>query len=115
MHYCFFYNFGLNNINSWEGENIILFYFFVFHVITYANSDLLKLDILKDNNDKSGVYRWVNLTNGKSYVGSSVNLNSRLNQYYNKGYLDKEIKRNKSIIYKALKEYGYFKFGLEIL
>ena len=43
-------------------------------VIIYRNADIDKLRIIKDNKGKSGVYRWVNLINGKSYIGSSVDL-----------------------------------------
>jgi hypothetical protein len=29
---------------------------------------------IKDNADKSGIYRWTHIYNGKSYLGSSSNL-----------------------------------------
>jgi excinuclease UvrABC nuclease subunit len=51
-------------------------------VAVYENSDLQKVDILKENKGKSGIYRWTNNATGKSYVGSSVNLYRRLRQYY---------------------------------
>jgi len=64
-----------------------------------------------------GVYRWVNLVNGKTYVGSSVNLTRRFKAYYSVYYLEYEGKRNNSLIYKALLKYGYdwSGFRLEIL
>jgi hypothetical protein len=40
----------------------------------YENADISKHDVIKDNTNKLGVYRWVNLLTGKSYIGSSVNL-----------------------------------------
>ena len=43
-------------------------------VKTYGNQDTQKLQIIKENKGKSGVYRWVNLRDGKSYIGSSTNL-----------------------------------------
>jgi len=43
----------------------------------YSNADHSKLDILKDNKGKSGIYMWTNLMNNKSYIGSSVDLNRR--------------------------------------
>jgi hypothetical protein len=46
-------------------------------VVTYSNADLQKLSILKDNKSKTGVYRWVNLLNNKTYIGSSINLGGR--------------------------------------
>lgn len=36
-----------------------------------------KLIIIRENRSKAGVYRFLNLTNGKSYIGSSTNLGRR--------------------------------------
>jgi len=77
----------------------------------YANADSKKLIILKENAGKSGVYRWVNQVNGKSYIGSAVNLSIRLRNYFNINYLLLHNMR----IYKALLKYGHSKFDLEIL
>lgn len=41
-----------------------------------------KFYIIKEIKGKAGIYRWVNKINGKSYVGSSTNLTSRLYKYY---------------------------------
>lgn len=82
-------------------------------VLSYLNSDTDKLSILRDNRCKSGVYRWTNLTNGKSYIGSSVNLSRRLSQYYNINMLTKY--RQNSHIHRAILKYGYSKFKLDIL
>ena len=54
---------------------------------TYLNSDTLKLDILNENQGKTGVYRWTRRESGKSYVGSSVDLKARLKNYFNISYL----------------------------
>jgi group I intron endonuclease len=62
--------------------------------------------VLKDNRDQSGVYRWVNNLNGKTYVGSGVNLAKRLSSYYNKN----ELSRNPRPILDALLKYGYNNF-----
>lgn len=75
------------------------------------NAELLKDEILKDNRDRSGVYRWVNNLNGKTYVGSGVNLAKRLGSYYNKNVLN----RNPRPIQNALLKYGHINFTLEIL
>jgi hypothetical protein len=40
----------------------------------YLNADKDKLDILKENKGKSGIYLWENIENGKIYIGSSINL-----------------------------------------
>ena len=51
-------------------------------VVIYTNADTQRIKILKENRSKSGIYRWVNLKNVKSYVGSSKNLNKRLRGYF---------------------------------
>jgi hypothetical protein len=77
----------------------------------YENADKDKLKILKENKGKAGVYRWVNIENGRSYIGSSVNLTRRFQDYFSPKHLIK----NKMVIYKALIKHGYSKFNLEIL
>jgi group I intron endonuclease len=77
--------------------------------------DIDKFAILKDNKDKIGIYRWVNLDTGKSYVGSSRNLSARFKQYFSVNYLEREIKRNNSKIYRSLFKKGYSKFSLDIV
>jgi len=81
----------------------------------YSNPDSQKKQITKDNKDKIGVYRWTNLVNGKSYVGSSVNLAWRLSKYYSDGYLKTKLNSGQSAIYRAILKYGHSKFKLEIL
>lgn len=83
-------------------------------VRVYINSDKEKKLIISDNNAKSGVYRWVHIESGKSYVGSSTNLSTRFRHYFNQKYLSDK-KRGESIICKALLKYGYVGFRLEIL
>ena len=81
-------------------------------VKVYENVDLQKLQILAENKGKAGVYLFTNLTNGKSYVGSSVNLSRRFYLYYNINHLLKQIS---SLICRALLKHGYSNFKLEIL
>lgn len=38
--------------------------------------------IFRDNKGKSGIYRFVNLRNGKTYIGSSVDLTRRFRDYF---------------------------------
>lgn len=84
--------------------------------VVYTNTDTQKELIFKDNKGKPGVYRWINNLNGKSYIGSSVNLSRRLREYFNIYYLERNIKKNiQSNIYRALFKYGYSAFSLEIL
>ena len=77
----------------------------------YTNADLQKESIIKDNKGKAGIYRWTNKKNGKTYLGSAVNLTKRFYTYYNL----KLITNSNMTICKALLKYGYSNFQLEIL
>ena len=48
----------------------------------YLNAKKEKINILKENSDKSGIYEWNNLITGKSYIGSAMNLKKRLKDYF---------------------------------
>lgn len=85
----------------------------VIPAISYKNADTLKNEVIKDNRGKSGVYRWINNSNGRCYVGSSTDLLSRLYSYYSLKYLEE--KQSSSLICKALLKYGHSVFTLEIL
>lgn len=100
--------FRLSSTYSNKGAAVVV------SLIKYENADLEKLKIIKENTGKSGVYCWVNLSNGSTYIGSSVNLGNRLRQYFNYNYISDE-KRGISIICKALLKYGYSNFSVEIL
>jgi len=81
-------------------------------VAIYENADTQKMQILKENKGKSGVYRWVNKETGKSYVGSGTNLARRFYNYYSAALL---IKHDCMVINRALLKYGYSNFTLEII
>lgn len=84
-------------------------------VVQYSNVAENKSLIIKENKGKAGVYRWVNNLNGNSYVGSSIDLGVRLRDYFNINFISREIKINKSRIYRALRNNKYQHFSLEIL
>src|SRR5690348_5401051 len=70
-------------------------------IIVYNNADTEKFKIISDNKGKAGIYQWTHKESGKNYVGSSSNLKTRLSQYFNINYLE----RNKTMyICNALKE-----------
>ena len=75
--------------------------------ILNTNTDFLK--------NKSGIYLITNLINGKTYVGSSVNLERRLNEYLNPLYITRNLKKGNSKILKALLKYDYTNFEFKIL
>jgi hypothetical protein len=97
--------------NNNNNENMTL----LSPVHSYVNADLQKSDICKDNYNKTGIYKWTHIISGKSYVGSAINLSNRLKNYYNLVYLEREIIKNNSMIYRALLKYGYSSFKLDIL
>ena len=82
----------------------------------------MKITILNNSNlltntylNKSGIYQIINLINGKTYVGSSVNLKRRVNEYLNPLYISRNLKKGNSKILKALLKYGYINFEFKIL
>lgn len=79
--------------------------------VRYANADVEKVNILTDNRNKIGVYRWVNNLNGKIYIGSSNNLSVRFYTYYSLLSLAKSSRPME----RALLKYGFSNFSLEIL
>jgi hypothetical protein len=50
--------------------------------VVYSTAEDRKKLVLEENKGKSGVYRWVNLITGDSYIGSASDLSVRLKRYY---------------------------------
>jgi group I intron endonuclease len=98
-----------------NNKNIVLNKTKIIPVVTYTNVEKYKSFILKENKRKSGIYRWNNKVTHKSYVGSSINLSSRLSTYYSKKAMQAKIKTSTSIIYSALLRHSYANFTLDIL
>ncbi len=47
-------------------------------MVLYDDAYKDKLNILADNRNKIGIYRWINKINGNTYIGSSVNISVRM-------------------------------------
>jgi excinuclease UvrABC nuclease subunit len=73
------------------------------------NDKLKQKQFLEDNREKAGIYRLINLKNTKAYIGSSINLSSRLLKYFNIN------KKDKRLINLAILKYGLDNFSLDIL
>lgn len=73
-----------------------------------------RVNILKEQRDKSGVYCLMNKINGHAYVGSSINLSSRMRNYLNNTFLKSKQNVNMPIV-KALLKYDQSNFALLIL
>jgi hypothetical protein len=79
---------------------------------SYSNTDTMRADILKENKGKTGI--WINKENGKSNIGSAVDLNIRFRSHFSISFLMNP-RNNNMKISRALLKYGYSKFSLEIL
>ncbi len=79
---------------------------------SYLNANELKAIVLKENKNKSGIYRWTNKINNKIYIGSAVKLNERLSNYYNINF--QNIK-HRSLIKNAILKYKISNFSIDIL
>lgn len=102
--YIFFYE----NSNKEAGNQ------FLKAVKVYDNFKESRINILKEQRDKSGVYCLINKVNGHAYVGSSMNLASRMRNYLNKAFLKSKQNANMPIT-KALLKYDHSNFSLLIL
>lgn len=80
-------------------------------MVLYDDADKDKLNILADNRNKIGIYRWINKINGNTYIGSSVNISVRMYTYYSL----RSLAKSNRLIDRALLKYGFSNFALEIL
>ena len=83
-------------------------------LIAYDNFKENRVNIFKEQKDKSGIYCLINKNNGHSYVGSSINLASRMRNYLNNAYLKSQQNINMPIT-RALLKYDQSNFSLLIL
>ena len=80
----------------------------------YNNFQEDRINFIKDQKDKPGVYCFINNINGHSYIGSSINLAGRMKNYLNTAFLKSKQNINMPII-KGLLKYGKSNFSLLIL
>lgn len=80
-------------------------------VVFFENVKESKRDIYRELRKKSGVYIFINNITEKLYVGSSLNLTSRMVSYY---YFYNSDKPSKTVILRAMKKYGLENFSLGI-
>lgn len=84
------------------------------YLTKYINFKQDKATILIQEKDKSGVYLLINKINGHCYVGSSINLASRMKNYLSSSFLKSRQNTNIPIV-KALLKYGQSNFKLLII
>lgn len=75
----------------------------------FINIKSSRIDILSYLKDKAGIYMFFNLSNGKQYVGSSVNLarRFRIHMY--------SVNRSNLPLYRAISKYGTSNFAFLVL
>ena len=78
----------------------------------YEDAYSMRKLIIKDNQNKSGIYKWTNKLTNDIYIGQSLDLSKRFIRYFNLSYLKN---RDTLVISRALIKYGYSNFSLEIL
>ena len=83
-------------------------------VKVYSNFKKDRLQIIKDQQNKAGVYCLVNLINGHIYIGSSTKLQVRMRNYLNNIFLKNKKNINMPIV-KALLKYGQNNFAVLIV
>ena len=93
----------------------------------YEDAFSMRKLIIKENKDRSGIYKWTNKLTNDIYVGQSIDLAKRFIKYFNLSYLlpsfilpalgREEYNENREtlVISRALIKYGYSNFSLEIL
>jgi hypothetical protein len=77
----------------------------------YKNFKNDRQDLIKEQKDKAGVYLLLNLINAEIYIGSSINISSRMRNYLNKSFLNSKKNINLPIT-KALLKYGLENFAV---
>ena len=101
--YKFFYNHRSYSTTSSSPISSVKF---------YEDAFSMRKLIIKDNKDKSGIYKWTNKITNDIYIGQSISLAKRFIRYFNLSYLKN---RETLVISRALIKYGYSNFSLEIL
>jgi group I intron endonuclease len=116
MSYCI-----LEVLDSFTGESYIGLTCFLTKTVkklkpikVYNNFKENRLQLIKDQKDKTGVYCLVNLINGNIYIGSSGNLSGRMRSYLNNAFLKSKQNNNMPIV-KALLKYGPENFSVLIV
>jgi len=81
----------------------------------YDNIKSDKNRILQENKNKSGIYCFTNLIDGKKYIGSAVKITRRLRKYFSISSIEYELSKGRSHIYSAILKHGLDNFSLSIL
>jgi len=108
LYFGIYFIFGMFNSNS----SSILYLGLPFALKVYSDPIDERTLIREENKDKSGVYAWLNKTNGKLYVGSGDPIYRRISDYYKPSSF---LARPGVYILRALSKHGMVNFELLIL
>ena len=100
---CF--NFNIQSIKFYSTSSVNSIKF-------YEDAFSMRKLIIKENKNKSGIYKWTNKVTNDIYIGQSIDLAKRFIRYFNLSYLKN---RESLVISRALIKYGYSNFSLDIL
>lgn len=108
---------NIKNNNLKNNNNYVRFYSTtpspnVNSIKMYEDAYSMRKLIIKDNKNKSGIYKWTNKLTNDIYIGQSIDLAKRFMKYFNLSYLKN---RETLVISRALIKYGYSNFSLDIL
>ena len=73
-----------------------------------------RLKLIKEQNNKIGIYYFINLLNGHCYIGASKNISQRMRNHLNRSYLILK-KHSNMPLTRSLLKYGPEKFGIVII
>ena len=75
----------------------------------YLNVLMQRDEMFTELKAKSGIYCWVNMINGKYYIGSGIDLNNRIKDYFQESYYKS---KSNLIIVRSILKYGLGNFAL---
>lgn len=90
-------------------DNSTIKYLDIFNSINAQNRVIVK----QKYNKVAGIYMWLNNINGRCYIGSSINLYSRMNNYLSPYYISRT--KEKMAICSSINKYGIEQFSFAIL
>jgi len=89
-YYLLIYFVGITTLFAINPEGCLLAA--IISIKIYSNAEAEKEKILSENNNKSGIYMWINTINDKRYIGSALNLSNRLSFYFSFSTMQNSLK-----------------------
>jgi len=80
-------------VSSFSSEAGLFLLAAIIPIKSYSNAEDEKKKILKENQNKSGVYLWTNRINDKCYIGSAIDLSDRLKFDFSTKAMENSLKK----------------------